>query len=421
MQYIEINGNRPLAGEITAQGAKNSVLPILAACVLLDGVAQLHRCPHISDVTASCDILKYLGGSVTAHQDILTVDTQSVYRCDIPPTLMQEMRSSIIFLGSLAAKHGEAKLCLPGGCNIGERPIDMHLQALSDLGYSVQVQQGSILCRRGSAKGGQTALPFPSVGATENAVLAAVLLEGESVIHNAAAEPEVADLAAFLNAAGAQIHGAGTSRIEIDGVPKLGTVNHTVMPDRMQVATVMAAVAAAGGSVTIKGADMTHLNAVRTVLEKAGCKIASDNNSIKIKATHQLHAVPCITTGVYPHFPTDAQAPVMAALCLAHGTSQICETVFENRMRHVPQLRRFGADISVSKSTATVKGQKGLYAADAMCTDLRGGAALIVAALAAVGISHITHVHHLDRGYENIEEQFSQLGAEIRRVYDEKG
>ena len=421
MQYIEISGKNKLCGELNIHGAKNSVLPILAGTVLVNGKTTLANCPDLSDVTACMNIISHLGGTTERRDDVVFVDTESITRGEIPQQLMQKMRSSIIFLGSLASRFGSACMYLPGGCRIGARPIDIHLKALRTLGYKITFDGSNICCERKNAKGADVVLPFPSVGATENAMLASVLLNGRTTIINAAREPEIENLADYLNSAGAKIRGAGTSSIVIDGVSKLSSTEHTIIPDRILASTIMTAVAAAGGEALLKNICLTHLMPILPVFAEMGCKMQAGSNEMKIKAPARLKAVKSIVTGVYPGFPTDSQAPVMAALCTANGTSLIKETIFENRLQHAGELARFGADVVVSDRTAVVTGVKKLHAAQAVCTDLRGGAAVVIAALAAEGRSEIYEIRHIDRGYEKIENQLAALGADIRRVNDEKG
>ncbi|MBE6720226.1 MAG: UDP-N-acetylglucosamine 1-carboxyvinyltransferase [Ruminococcaceae bacterium] len=420
MQYIQISGKKQLGGEIALHGAKNSVLPILAGTVLIDGTSTLHNCPDLSDVAACCDIIRHLGGSVSRTDDVIFADTTAITQCEIPKGLMEEMRSSIIFLGSLSARCGKACMYLPGGCKIGARPIDIHIKSLRTLGYHISFDGSNICCEKANAKGGSVTLPFPSVGATENVILASVLLGGVTTIINAAREPEITDLADYLNSAGAKISGAGSSVIRIEGVARLQSAEHTVIPDRILASTFMSAVAAAGGDIVLKKVNISHLSPILPVFEEMGCKFFAGHGELKIKSPHRIKSVKRITTGVYPSFPTDSQAPVMASLCTAKGSSVITETIFENRLQHAGQLSRFGADIVVSDRTAFVTGVKNLHGAAAYCTDLRGGAAIIIAALAAEGDSQIYKIHHIDRGYENIERQLSLLGADIRRKYDEK-
>ncbi|MBQ9516513.1 MAG: UDP-N-acetylglucosamine 1-carboxyvinyltransferase [Eubacterium sp.] len=421
MQYIEICGNNRLDGSIAVQGAKNSALPILAGAVLTMGESVLSRCPDLSDVDACLRIIRCLGGSATRSGDVVTVSGRGIGECAVPQSLMREMRSSIIFLGSVAARCGRACMYLPGGCKIGARPIDLHLKALRELGYKITFDGSNICCERANAHGGTVKLAFPSVGATENVILASVLLSGRTTIINAAREPEICDLADYLNSAGAKISGAGSTVIEIEGVTKLHSAEHTVMPDRIAASTLMCAAASASGRICLKSINSAHVASVIDVFRQMGGKIAATVNEITVEFTDRPRAVNSIVTGVYPGFPTDSQAPVMAALCKAHGRSAITETIFENRLQHVHELRKFGADIKVCGNTATVTGVNVLNGANVNCTDLRGGAALIIAALGAQGKSRIYNIEHIDRGYENTERQLAQLGADIRRVNDEKG
>lgn len=421
MQYIEIKGNRKLDGKIAVQGAKNSALPILAGTVLIDGESVLANCPDLSDVDTCLRIIRCLGGSASREGDVVSVNSSNIDCCVIPQTLMEEMRSSIIFLGSVVARCGRACVYLPGGCKIGARPIDLHLKALQKLGYRITFDGCNVCCDRANAHGGTVELAFPSVGATENTILASVLLDGKTTIVNAAREPEIADLADFLNAAGAKISGAGTSVINIEGVMRLHSAEHTVIPDRIAASTYMSAVAATGGKICLDIINSKHLAPVLPIFRQMGAEISIDNSEMTVAFADRPRAAGEITTGVYPGFPTDSQAPVMAALCTATGKSVINETIFENRLRHVPELLRFGADIKVNKRKAIVNGVDTLHGADVTSTDLRGGAALIVAALGAEGTSRIYKTRHIDRGYENTEHQFAALGADIRRVKDEKG
>lgn len=421
MQYIEISGGSKLGGNIALQGAKNSALPILAGAVLIGGESVLHNCPALSDVDVCLRIICRLGGSAERDGSTVTVSSRDIDGCVIPKSLMEEMRSSIIFLGSVAARCGRACMYLPGGCKIGARPIDLHLKALQSLGYKITFDGSNICCDRANACGGKVRLAFPSVGATENAILASVLLDGESEIFNAAKEPEIADLAAFLNSAGAKISGAGTSHIKVAGVKRLHPAEHTVISDRIVTSTYIAAAAAAGGKICLKNINASHLAPVLPVFRQMGGDISITDSELTVGFSDRPRAVSPITTGVYPAFPTDSQAPVMAALCRARGSSVISETIFENRLRHVNELIKFGADITVNKNTAVINGVGLLHGANVFCTDLRGGAALIVAALGAEGKSRINNIRHIDRGYENTERQLAALGADIRRVNDEKG
>ncbi len=420
MDYFRIQGGSPLKGTVDIRGAKNSVLPILAATLLIKGECVIHNCPMLSDVANTIRILQYLGASVHREGSTLIVNTQSLERCDVPESLMKEMRSSILFLGALAARQGNACVYLPGGCEIGLRPVDMHIAGLEALHYRVSCDGCNICLYGDDVAANKVVLPFPSVGATENLILASVFLKGRTTIINAAREPEIEDLCRFLNSAGAHISGALSPVIEIEGVSALHTVTHTVIPDRVEAATVMCAAAMTKGDLLIRHICLSHLASVIDVFQQTGCDITLDKSSLRIKAAKRLRRVKNITTMTYPGFPTDCQAPVCAMLTTANGTSVITETIFENRMMHIPQLLRFGADIALKNQVAVINGVKSLHAADAICPDLRGGAALLLAALAAEGTSVIKNISHIDRGYENIEAMFRSTGAAIERISNEK-
>lgn len=416
MSVLTITGRRPLSGSLTVQGAKNSVLPILAACVLVPGECVLHNCPDLSDVRTTLDILRGLGCRVCRQGDTVCVDATGVNCGIIPPERMREMRSSFIFFGAILGRVGEAMLSYPGGCELGPRPIDLHLDALRRLGADIREEDGGVYGRGGGLlRGCALHLPFPSVGATENAMLAACACAGQTVITGAAQEPEIEDLQNFLNAAGACVHGAGTGRIVVAGGRRLHAVEHRVMADRIVGATCLAAVAAAGGQAELHGVQPQWLAPVIGVLERAGCRISGRGDTLCIRAECPLGDGGEICTAPYPGFPTDAQAVVMAALAAGTGTSRFEETMFQSRYRHVPELRRMGADICVDGTTARVSGRR-LHGARVSSTDLRGGAALVVAALAAEGDSQVGALHHIDRGYECIEGIFARLGGQIQRV-----
>lgn len=420
MQYLKIKGGSRLDGVATIHGAKNSVLPILASTVLINGECVIHNCPQLSDVQVTIDILKHLGAKISRHNDTLTVNCSSINNSQIPESLMQEMRSSIIFLGSLSSRTGKATMFLPGGCEIGLRPIDLHLKGLKQLGYSVEFDGHNITCTQNNVVGAKIVLPFPSVGATENILLASVLIKGTTTIINAAREPEIEDLANFLNSAGANIKGAGTTTIIINGVSSLHGTQHSVIPDRILATTIMSLSAITNSPLVLENVCVSHLAPVIPVFDEMGCKISVDNNSLKINPSPRLKRVRRIKTMPYPGFPTDCQAPVMAALTVSKGTSIINETIFESRYKHISQLNRFGADISIHDKIAVINGVKALHPTSASCTDLRGGAAVVITALCAQGESKIYDIHHIDRGYEKIENQLSALGADIKRIKDEK-
>lgn len=421
MQYLQIKGKTRLCGEIDIHGAKNSVLPILAGAVLINGTSVIHNCPRLSDVDFTIDILRHLGALVIREDDTLIIDTSDISRSDIPESLMQEMRSSIIFLGALLSRMGNACVYLPGGCEIGIRPIDLHIKGLESLGYSISVDGHNICSFADSPQPSRVVLPFPSVGATENIILASVLLKGKTTIINAAREPEIADLISFLNSAGARISGGLTPVIEIEGVASLSSTEHTVIPDRILAATMLSASAITGGDVVLHKVSQTQLMPTLPCFDEMGCKFYFGNRSIRCVSPKRPRRVKHIETMPYPGFPTDAQAPIMAALSVARGTSIIKETIFESRFKHVSQLSFFGADISVNDRIAIVNGVRYLHPADVVCTDLRGGAAVVIEALAAEGISTISDIHHIDRGYEKIEDLLNALGADVKRMTYEKG
>lgn len=420
MEILEINGGRALGGEIKVHGAKNSVLPILAGTVLVKGVSVIHNCPRLSDVDCTVDILKHLGADVKREGDTLTVDTSCIDKWDIPKELMEEMRSSIIFLGSLASRCNCGCMYLPGGCDIGLRPVDLHIRGLRELGYSVFFDGNNLCCDIGNARSGKVILPFPSVGATENLILASVFLKGKTTIINSAREPEIVNLADFLNSAGADIRGASTPVIEIYGVDRLNSAEHSVIPDRILAGTLMSAAAITGGDTLLTDVNNHHLAPIIPVFDEMGCELTQGADYIRIKAPEKLRPVKKIKTQPYPGFPTDCQSPIMSALTVADGVSVIAETIFESRFKHVAQLNRFGADITVNDRVAIINGVDKIHSADAVCTDLRGGAAVVIEALAAEGRSQISRLEHLDRGYEAIEKQLSRLGADIKRIMYEK-
>lgn len=416
MELLQIKGKQKLGGEISLHGAKNSVLPILAATVLVRGKSVIHNCPMLSDVKYTIEILKYLGADAVIEGDTVTVDSTNICRHNIPKYLMEEMRSSIIFLGALASRCGNACLYLPGGCDIGLRPIDFHISGLKSLGYSILFDGNDICCVNKNASSNTVVLPFSSVGATENLILASVFLSGRTQIVNAAREPEIADLIAFLNKCGAKIKGASTPIIEIIGVDKLHGCEHTVISDRILASTLMSAAAVTSSEIRIKNVIPSHLMPVLPVFDQMGCDMYLDSNSLSIKGPKRLRRVKKIETMTYPGFPTDCQAVVMAALTEARGTSVIRETIFENRFKHVSQLMRFGADIIVNDRSAIINGVSSLHGADVVCTDLRGGAAVVICALDAEGVSLVKNISHIDRGYEKIENQLSLIGADIKRI-----
>ena len=416
MSQLLVRGGGRLNGEVTVQGAKNSVLPILAATLLTRGQVVLEGCPRLRDVDASVRILRALGCEAAWEGDALRVDTACLNGCAISDILMREMRSSAIFLGAILARCGRADLSYPGGCELGPRPIDLHLSGLRDLGADIREEGGMLHCTALRLLGREVVLSLPSVGATENLILAACGAEGTTVISNAAREPEIVDLQAFLNECGAKVSGAGSSTVSVEGGRKLHGCTYRCMPDRIVAATYLCAAASAGGEVYLKGARERHLATVTAALRQAGCAIAADSGGISCVCRERLRAVRPVRTAPYPGFPTDAQAVLMAALLRSRGATVFEENIFENRYRHVDELTRMGAEIRVSGRVAVVTGVETLHGAPVRCTDLRGGAALCVAALAAEGETRVSETGHIDRGYEDIVRDLRALGADAERA-----
>ena len=415
MSVLLIGGGRRLKGEVPIQGAKNSVLPILAATILARGAVEVRGCPRLRDVDASVRILRALGCRADWQGDTLTVDTADMDGCAVSDALMREMRSSAIFLGAILARCGRAELSYPGGCELGPRPIDLHLAGLRQLGAEIDESGGMLHCAAPRLEGREIVLSLPSVGATENLMLAACGAAGRTVISNAAREPEIVDLQCFLNRCGAQVSGAGGSAVTVEGGGMLHGCTYTVMPDRIVAATYLCAAASAGGEVFLRGAREDHLATVTAVLREAGCRVRPDAAGILCRRDGPLSAVRPVRTAPYPGFPTDAQAILMAALLKSRGATVFEENMFENRYRHVDELTRMGARIRVSGRTAVVSGVERLRGAPVRCTDLRGGAALCVAALGAEGITRVGEVFHIDRGYQDLTGDLAALGADIRR------
>ena len=416
MNKLVIDGGIPLLGEIRVQGAKNAVLPILAATVIADGECVIKNCPRLRDVDKTDMVLERLGCRVRREGNTVTVNPNGLCSCEICEDLMRAMRSSIIFLGAIITRCKEAAVSMPGGCPIGLRPIDLHLKALRELGVKIDEEHGYIKCSADKLCGADIHLDFPSVGATENIMLAAVCIDGTTIVSNAAREPEIIDLANFLNMCGARVSGAGTSCIRIDGVEKLHGAEYTVMPDRIVAATYLAAAAATGGEIFLTDAEPSDMGAMLHVLDEMGAKLTIGVKTIHLKSRSRLKSVHMLRTMPYPGFPTDIQSPFMALASLASGTSVFVENIFENRFQHVDELVRMGADIHVEGRSAVVRGVKKLSAANMVARELRGGAALAVAALAADGVSEISGVEYIDRGYESIEKYLQSCNAKIKRV-----
>ncbi len=418
MENLIISGGIRLEGKTRLQGSKNSSLPILAACAAVNGISVIHNCPRITDVDIAVAILERLGCKVSREGGTVTVDSGDINCSAIPEELMSEMRSSIIFLGALLARFGRGSATLPGGCEIGLRPIDMHIAAFRSMGIVIEESGGSMEC---TAPNGlapcRISLSFPSVGATENIMLASLAAKGETVITNAAREPEIKDLADFLNECGAKIIGAGQSVIRIYGGRRLTGAEHRVIPDRIVASTYMACAAVTGGRAVVTEVEREHLAPVIPVFEGCGCKIDFANGEMSVTAPKRAERIKYLRTMPYPGFPTDSQALVTAVAATARGTSIISERVFENRFRHVPELIKMGADIRVEDScVAVVEGVPSLHGAKVTASDLRGGSALIAAALGARGESVIDGVRHVLRGCEDVCGNLSRLGADIKVI-----
>lgn len=415
MSVMYLRGGTPLEGELAVHGAKNSVLPILAACLLAGGPVTLHNCPRLTDVAAALNILRHLGCRVAQEGHTITVDPTGAAGSSVSEEQMRSMRSSIIFLGPLLARTGEAHLTYPGGCELGPRPIDLHLAAIRAMGCQVSEDLG-IHCQ-GRPEGGEVQLALPSVGATENAILCAVGAKGSTTITNAAREPEIGDLQSFLNSLGADVRGAGSSTVTVEGGRALSGGEYTVMGDRIVAATLLSAAAAAGGRVRLSGVDWRHLATVLSVFHQAGCQVKSKFEYVELERDRgiPLKGTPTIRTAPYPGFPTDAQAPVMAALAASQGCTLFVETMFDSRYRHVIELRRMGADITTEGRVALVRGVERLHGARVEASDLRGGGALAAAALGAEGTTILSGLNHIDRGYEGLEGMLQALGASVER------
>jgi UDP-N-acetylglucosamine 1-carboxyvinyltransferase len=424
MARILVEGGVPLEGEVRVSGAKNAVLPILCATLLADEPVAISNVPHLHDVVTTAKLLAGLGAGITIDQGTIgkgsesgiVVDPRSVHSHVAPYELVKTMRASVLVLGPLLAKHGAAEVSLPGGCAIGSRPVDQHIKGMQALGAEVSVEHGFIKARCDRLQGGRVVFDMVSVGATENVLMAAALAEGTSVLENAAMEPEIVDLAECLQAMGARIEGAGSGRIVVHGVERLHGAAHAVVPDRIETGTFLVAAAMTGGRVTTRNSRPDTLDAVLAKLRQAGADIVVDGDRISLDMRGRRPRAVDITTAPHPAFPTDMQAQFMAMDCIAEGVGVINETIFENRFMHVQELQRLGADIRVEGHAAIVRGVPRLTGAPVMATDLRASASLILAGLVAEGETSIDRIYHLDRGYENIEEKLSGLGARIRRV-----
>ena len=416
MGKMIVNGGNKLMGEVFITGAKNAVLPILAATVIGNNESTIFNVPNLRDVEVMEKILLSLGCNVKRIDRMMWIDSKPLNKIKIPEDLVREMRSSIILMGAMLSRCGEVIISYPGGCEIGPRPIDMHLKALRELGAEIEESHGFLYCKSKGLRGCEIQLDYPSVGATENIILAAVKAKGTTIIRNAAREPEIIDLQSYLNKAGAKINGAGTSVVIIEGVDELIDVTHNTMPDRIVAGTFMIASAITEGEVVLKNVIIDHLQATIAKLRETGCLIYNDNNSLKIIGPKRINSVEMIQTLPYTGFPTDMQAQLMALLSIANGTSIISETVFENRFKHAEELIRMGANIKTFGKVAVIKGVKELTGAKTTAKDLRGGACLVLAGLTANGVTEVENVYHINRGYENFDIVLKELGADIKTV-----
>lgn len=414
MDKIVIKGGVPLTGEVRVSGAKNSALPLLFATLLADGVSEVCNVPHLRDIKTAVKLLRELGADVTHQGDCVRVDSRNIRSVEAPYELVKTMRASVLVLGPLLARCGHARVSLPGGCAIGARPINLHLKGLESLGAQIELDHGYVDATAGRLRGAKICFDLPTVGGTENLLMAAALAEGETVLENAAREPEIVQLADALNSMGAQIEGAGTAIVRIRGVEKLQPLHCSVIPDRIEAGTFMIAAAITGGNVLVRGAIEAHQEALISKLAEAGVVISREDDGLRVIGPRSIAPVD-IRTSVFPGFPTDMQAQFMALMTCSSGTSRISETVFENRFMHVCELQRMGADIQIDGHSAIIRGSQAMTGAPVMATDLRASASLILAGLAAENTTEVARIYHLDRGYERIEEKLAALGASIWR------
>ena len=419
MNKLMIHGGTQLEGDVRISGAKNAVLPILAATLLAEGPATIENVPHLHDVTTTVELLGCMGVSVSIDEKLsVEVDCSTIENHTAPYHLVKTMRSSILVLGPLLARFGEAEVSLPGGCAIGSRPVDLHIKGLQDMGAEIDVSNGYIHAKAKRLKGARLVLDIVTVTGTENLMMAAALADGITIIENAAREPEVIDLADFINAMGGKVSGAGTDTITIEGVEKLHGARYRVLPDRIETGTYLVAAAITGGSIKVKDTDPSLLDAVTDKLREAGADIEVGDDWISLDMHGKRPKAVSVRTAPYPAFPTDMQAQFAALNTIAEGTATVVETVFENRFMHVQELKRMGADIEIEGNTAIIRGVDALTSAPVMATDLRASASLIIAGLVASGETEVLRIYHIDRGYENIEEKLALLGAKIRRVHE---
>jgi len=425
MDRIRIRGGRRLAGEIEISGAKNAALPLMAAALLTDEPLTLKNLPKLADIASMADLLQGLGVSIKLNGEngnggrTAELSAAAITETTAPYDVVRKMRASVLVLGPLLARHGQARVSLPGGCAIGTRPVDLHLQAFEHLGAEIELAEGYIEARApGGLKGSHVIFPMVTVGGTENALMAASLAEGETVIANAAREPEITDLANCLTAMGAKISGIGTDTLRVEGVDRLHAATHEVLPDRIETGSYAVAAAITGGDIELKGARVELLEAATETLTRAGAKVIATPGGLRITGPEGRLKGVDLMTEPFPGFPTDMQAQFMALMAVADGASMITETIFENRFMHVPELCRMGADINVHGSSAIVRGVERLSGAPVMATDLRASISLILAGLAATGETIVNRVYHLDRGYERVEQKLAACGADIERLSD---
>jgi len=414
---LVIHGGKKLSGEVTVSGSKNAALPIFISTILAPGCHEISNVPFLRDINTTIKVLEQLGATVSGRGNVVKIDTTDLNSFEATYDLVRTMRASVLVLGPLLARFGQARVSLPGGCAIGARPINLHLKGLAALGAEITLEHGYVEAKAKRLKGARINFDISTVGGTEQLLMAAATAQGETILENAAREPEIVDLADILIKMGARIEGAGTDTIRIIGVEQLTPANHSVMPDRIEAGTFMIASAITGGDIKIRNMRLDHLDALAFKLQDVGVEITNQDNVVRVKGPKKIKSVN-IKTRPYPGFPTDMQAQFMALMCLAEGASVISENIFENRFMHVSELLRFGADIVVEGNSATVKGVKKLSGAPVMATDLRASASLILAALAADNTSEISRIYHLDRGYEAIEKKLAALGADIVRVQD---
>lgn len=421
MDKIIVRGGKALTGNVKVSGAKNAVLPIIAASILAEeGTCVISDVPALDDVRTICDLLKTMGISLTYDHEVLTINASQLTSVEASYELVRKMRASFLVMGPLLARKGKARVALPGGCAIGTRPIDQHLKGFEAMGAKIEIGQGFIEASvEGRLKGAKIYLDIASVGATENIMMAAALAEGTTVIENAAEEPEIVDLANFLNRMGAKIRGAGTGSIRIEGVEKMAGCTHCVIPDRIEAGTFMVAAAITGGDVFVEGAICDHLKSVTAKLREMGVEVDEQENGIRVRRTGALKAVD-LKTLPYPGFPTDMQSQMMALLLVSEGTSIVTETVFENRFMHVEEFRRMNANIKIEGRSAIVEGGSKLTGSRVAATDLRAGAALVLAGLVSDGVTEVSALHHIDRGYVNFTEKLLALGADVERYVPEE-